>query len=480
MSPGDHDELLGEASVLKMRAIRLRALGDDADRWQAIVLLHEAARMELDAVTSLPRPSAQEQTGARAEACGLFLEARDPPRAAKAWADLPRWAFASEAGAAMLADVRERLAAARTGFTKAWRSLGGAPGMAPRVSSVEAARLRELLEVYPGVAELWWALSLRAGDQAEAQAARARARELEPSLAQDAHGQAAWEQLEEVLAPRLKIEMRAERRDAVLLLDQVGRIAAAFGELLSSFVERMFGEPIDVLPSSASAGSFTFDVVAQSLPPGALAELDQALSGEPHHVDTRMLVELLELLQQNGIRLAVSGASGVSQIIIDARRRKRLLSAAEAVALRTLDSRDVPQADDLARVFDIVQKSVNHEDVDAETLGITPRQVAYYRRAAKILGLLSESAEPTAAGRLIGRLGPEDRLRAAVVYFESSLCGDAWIRWSKGKTLLDVKPETAGDFLRASVPGLADETAGRRAQTLMAWHHALVEYHYAG
>jgi hypothetical protein len=105
--------------------------------------------------------------------------------------------------------------------------------------------------------------------------------------------------------------------------------------------------------------------------------------------------------------------------------------------------------------------------------------VGYYRRAAKILGLIDEDSDVTPAGRLIARLSPDDRLRTTVVHFESSLCGDAWIRWSQGNTLKDVDPETAFEFLRARVPSLSEDTAKRRAQTLSAWHHDLIEHHYA-
>ena len=73
---------------------------------------------------------------------------------------------------------------------------------------------------------------------------------------------------------------------------------------------------------------------------------------------------------------------------------------------------------------------------------------------------------------------PEERLRAASLWFESSTCGDAWIRWSGGATLLDVAPHTAADFLRASAPGLSRDTADRRAQTLASWHRALSPHHY--
>lgn len=144
-----------------------------------------------------------------------------------------------------------------------------------------------------------------------------------------------------------------------------------------------------------------------------------------------------------------------------------------------LESRDIPQADDLDQVLQVVTGIAFGQEAHAESLGPTPRRVAYHRRAAQILGLLSESNELTVAGRQIARLDAGERLRATVVYFESSRVGDAWIRWSGGRTLLDVDPEKAYDFLRESTPDLSDATARRRAQTLVVWHRALVKHHYA-
>lgn len=144
----------------------------------------------------------------------------------------------------------------------------------------------------------------------------------------------------------------------------------------------------------------------------------------------------------------------------------------------TIDPSAIPQANDLSRVFRVVEQLSEHKDPQALDLGLTPRQLAYYLDAARILGLLTESGEVTSAGRSIARMGPEERLRATVVQFESSVCGKAWIDWSKGRTLLDVSPDTASEFLEANVLDLSKATASRRAHTLQAWYKSLIPYHY--
>lgn len=144
----------------------------------------------------------------------------------------------------------------------------------------------------------------------------------------------------------------------------------------------------------------------------------------------------------------------------------------------TIDPSDIPQADDLSRVFHIVAQIAEHKELRPPDLEITPRELAYYVSAARILGLLTESREVTSAGRSIAKMVPEERLRATVVQFESSVCGKAWIAWSKGRTLLDISPDTAVDFIKANVLEMEGSTVLRRANTLNTWYKTLIPYHY--
>lgn len=484
MTRPDRDALLRAAGALKMRALRLRALGDADDRWEATALFREAAKHEIAALETLNHPPPDEVTGARVEACGLFLEARDPLRAAEQWSLLPPAAFLEGATAALPAAVKAHYNAGLTGFAAAWCSLLGPLRTCP-VATLRADQLRALAEAYPGAPELWWALSRRVTSAGEAELARARALQLAPELARDDVAEAAWAQIEHTLAARLRIDLHAERRGVRLGLDVVSRIAAGFTDLFCDFVEKTAATAVELIPGHATAtdgaASFHIDVSAHGSPPFALEDLDAELRGDLGRVAARGLVHLIALLQQHRVKLAVSITLPAQPpaLVIDADRRKTLAPAAEAAALRTLDSKDIPQADDIERVFQLVALAAEKSGVTGDPPAITQRQTSYYRRAAKSLGLLSESDELTAAGRLIARLAPADRFRAAVVQFESSICGDAWIRWSKGTTLRDVAPDSAVDFLRASVPGLSKETAERRAQTLTAWYRALIDCHYS-
>ena len=383
MTPGQGDALLHEASVLKMRAIRLRTFGDAEDQRQAITLLRQAARKQLGALEAQGSASARAEVGARVEACGLFLEGGDPVRAAEQWARLPRWAFFTERGAAMLERVKPLYDERVADFTDAWRGLGEYPGAAPDPGGVSAEQVAALLASHGGVAELWWALSKVTGDRALADEARQRAIELEPSLEDEAAARRAWARVHHVLLRTVTIKMSAERRGHALALDAVGRIVTKFGDLLSGFVDRTLGSAVELLPNGATSGSFILEVTAQGLPPYALEELNEILTNAPEQADAGVLGELLSLLQYSRVRLEVAlappeeaGAGGPSQIVIDATRRKAMLDAARAAALRTIDSRDVPQANDLDRVFRVVERVAEREALDADALGITTRQVA--------------------------------------------------------------------------------------------------------
>lgn len=145
---------------------------------------------------------------------------------------------------------------------------------------------------------------------------------------------------------------------------------------------------------------------------------------------------------------------------------------------RDLRSLDVPQADNIDRVF-LVTEIVGSGDIPtAEKLEIEPRQVDYYVRAAICLGLITEQRQLSVAGqRLIG-LERDQRKALAAVLFETSNCGGAWVDWAQRESLSDVSPDTASRFLIDTVDGLNKITATRRSKTLIAWHNELMPHHF--
>jgi len=502
--PCGRGELLAHVEILVGRAARL-ALGGAEERWEATAVLRDAAEKRIrafQATEMAPSPGEsgaflRERAAARVEACRLFLAARDPVRASREWALLPWEAFSrgptgkdpapgkvAEPGAApaLVDSIRFEYGHQITMFDRAFREVLG-PDAWRSLGEIRPDQLRALLESYPGVPELWWALSRRTDSAGESDLALSRAVRQNPAFVDPVFAESAFRAVEPGLLAHLRLDLSPELRSGRLTLDLTSRITAAFAALLTSFGEAQTSCPPDLSPSraprrSAASSHFTLEITAASLHPFALEELSHDLQSTLSRSDAGARLSLLSLLQANRIRLCASRLSPPDQqgLSLDEPARKTALRLAAAAALAHVDSREIPQADDIERVLRIVERLAKGKGDPAD---ISPRQISYYRRAAKILGYLTEEEALTPGGHIVAGLDREERLRVTVVRFESSACGGAWIRWSGGRTLLDVDPASAADFLKTSAPGLGKDTCERRAQTLAGWHRALVPHHYA-
>jgi len=134
----------------------------------------------------------------------------------------------------------------------------------------------------------------------------------------------------------------------------------------------------------------------------------------------------------------------------------------------------VPQADSPERILALVVAHANGppatEDL-AEKLQVTVRQVQYYRQAALVLGLLTQSAEGwslTDAGRTLTQ-EPEElaRERLAERILAHPLVAMAQRRARRTRRT-ESQAALIADLL-SSCTCLAKSTCERRAQTLMAW-----------
>jgi hypothetical protein len=130
----------------------------------------------------------------------------------------------------------------------------------------------------------------------------------------------------------------------------------------------------------------------------------------------------------------------------------------------TLSGLEIPQAYRLERVVDRVRAAVVGEPFAAGG----PRDEAYYRRAAALLGWLSVDGTPTAAGARVASLDGIDALVRAAVDFEASMIGQAWLAFSGVNRLEDLDPSSASPFLER-VTTLAAPTVARRVVTLRQW-----------
>lgn len=148
---------------------------------------------------------------------------------------------------------------------------------------------------------------------------------------------------------------------------------------------------------------------------------------------------------------------------------KELRTALIDFKSQTVESTQVPQADDLNKLFSMLELLKDGEVDLSYHLSLSPRHVNYYKQAGRILDLLSEHDSLTSRGLFLLGLSELERYDVAMLLFESSPIGFAWLRYCGVQSALKLDPESARDFLRSHCSNLSEATLGRRAQTLKYW-----------
>ncbi len=291
------------------------------------------------------------------------------------------------------------------------------------------------------------------------------------------------------LVQRVRVQsVRSPARS--LDLAGLARIQQSWVELMNTFT----GGGLSFVPTDVSMGSFVIQLELQrddndfSDVVEALHELHAlSSSSEPGVVlDDRSapaakrwhgLVGLLTALADAGASLQVTttgtGAETVATIEFAPPKRK-VLAELQREASAMIPSENVPQADDLERVFRFVDLVAKGKYPTPEDLDVVPRQVNYYRRAAEILFYLRDR-ELTPVGGILTRLAGPARWHSVIANFSVTDVASAWITWNKKTSLANVDPDSAEAFLLARATGLSVKTIKRRAQTLRAWHTRLFE-----
>ena len=271
----------------------------------------------------------------------------------------------------------------------------------------------------------------------------------------------------------------------------IGGVLEQIEGLIKAAVDFLFGDAapgFSLVPCGARTGSYIMDVQLDAKYGSQaiifavlhLLEQDGPLTAEMGEAYGLLLNTLAEDNTSLSMRSTKVEPSRVPSITLDipqiVERRETLRRYTDAHLL----SADVPQADDLERVIKYVRLFVEEGVVDADALGVTGRQVAYYAHAARVLRLVDQH-QPLSAGRQLIRLEEDDeRLRFLAVCFESSKCGLAWLNWSNAKDLRKVEPNSAETFLIETTHDLSTSTIHRRAQTLESWSTQLKQHHYTG
>lgn len=189
------------------------------------------------------------------------------------------------------------------------------------------------------------------------------------------------------------------------------------------------------------------------------------------------LDDLRDLLRNNKLRVRIAhvGADGASASIVITPTDS---PATVLFRSRKLKTKEIPQANELDRIFSLVDCIAREEAPTPEAINVTTaRQVQYYKAAARILELVvgGSSVQLTRVGWLLHKAAGEDRYRRLRAAFEACPCGQAWIEWADATKLSDVPPKSAEAFLSARSE-LTGDTISRRANTLNVWLEILRNY----
>ncbi len=164
-APAEYVASLSTSGKLKMKAKALLALGEADERFEACVLLHEAARIERRAAVALPGSTAETRLRALVEECGCLVEGYDPMGAADAWSRIVREREHVDpaTASAMLSRIEPRFTKAHVEFAKAattFKPFLRADRLVPESRQEQVAEgevLARATERFPGVVVLWWA-----------------------------------------------------------------------------------------------------------------------------------------------------------------------------------------------------------------------------------------------------------------------------------------------------------------------------------
>jgi len=272
----------------------------------------------------------------------------------------------------------------------------------------------------------------------------------------------------------------------------VTRVIDAFSEIIESLMLDGSRRIPKVYPKSAVPGSFEVKLATSDEQRASEAitafnkllkdveNLDENLIASS--LDPYRVKELLEIIEQHRLTVTISPRTYqllCESIKLDTRQFEVLIEKLNNSTAVLVDSIAVPQANNIERVIDIVQRRARGEKLNHELIdGISSqRQVKYHTDAAYCLGLMKRNLSLTSAGMFLA--SKEDRasqFEFLADRFESSEFGWGWIKWSAVNNMVELDPLTAPDFISQCVSGLNEETAGRRATTLTKWLKVLKPY----
>ncbi|WP_285126915.1 DUF6575 domain-containing protein [Leclercia adecarboxylata] len=278
-----------------------------------------------------------------------------------------------------------------------------------------------------------------------------------------------------------EIRIYRERSEKNIEWEPIQKIVNAWNSLYHKVAKVICEDDFSLIPYTSSIGSYKSKFIAENnnvFISNFIEFLDVIKSPELNYeaimelgIDLDDFESLLSNLRTYNYKLEVRSNAGASLFTIDA---KKLASEKEKIQehnQRYFSSELVPQADDIHRVIKLIDRVGNNELFNEESEGITPRQINYYKHAAKILGLVKSN------GFVLQPLGWKvffandlsEKISLLAQAFENSDCGWAWMKFCGVEKIKDIDETTAVDFLIEKANGLSEDTAKRRSKTLQAW-----------
>jgi hypothetical protein len=281
-----------------------------------------------------------------------------------------------------------------------------------------------------------------------------------------------------------KITINRPRSKTLVGFDALMSVAKAWSQLIEQFftqppimVRAESGSLIVDLKTECDSRFSDFLTNLQSLMdspnPSLIGSLNISVSG--------LLEDFLNFLHKERLTLTteiIFSDTESSHITIRHSAVRELRLALAKHNQNFIESAEVPQADSLIQLFQMIDLIHAGEERLAYRLSLSLRQVNYYKQAARIMNLLDRNSFLTSQGKHLATLAPPNKCAFSRLLFESSPVGLAWLRYCQSNSLHEIDVETATGFLESYCPGLTGETIQRRARTLRSWIKTFQEHSY--
>lgn len=281
---------------------------------------------------------------------------------------------------------------------------------------------------------------------------------------------------------------KVSRKSKPLMMNQIIKVLNSFNDFYRSMTDALDINS-SMFPSGHREGSFilSLDVEKFEVIENELVELFELVSREADikpfvklkGIDTAFLLDLFySVADSNAVFDLRNNQSGRSIVNLSAAYAKHYINDQEFIHLAdsSIRSSQVPQANDLDKLFEVVSKKASGIYITEEEVSLTERQIQYYMHAASTLGFMDAHDTITALGRRIAQADSQTRMIITARCFQLCECVQAWITWAQVKNVIELDPSTATDFLIECCSTLSPSTAKRRASTLNKWYQQLSKY----